>query len=529
MSRLLRSGAVISAMTMVSRVLGLARDAIIFHYFTAGGPLDAFFVAFRVPNLLRRMVAEGAFSLAFVPVLAEYKESRSREDLEELLNHVAGTLTLILFAITLVGMVAAPFLATLFAPGFLLGTDSVGAETSKHALTSHLLLITFPYIFFISLSAFASSILNTFQKFAVPAFTPVLLNVVLISAAIFGAPYFKQPVEALAWGVIGGGIAQLAFQIPSLIKLGLLPKPSFKRGHAGVKKIMKLMAPALLGSSVAQINILINTAIASMLAAGSISWLYASDRFVELPLAIIGVAIGVVILPKLSADHVKVKGEAFSETLDWAIRIGLLVALPAMVGLMLLAKPILATVLQNGANGWNLVEMASMSLVTYSFGLPAFILVKVLAPGFYSRQDTKTPVRIGIIAIICNIILSALIVYPWVKMEIMGPHAGLALATALAGYINAGMLYYQLKRQKIYKVKHSNGKRWRKDMFRILVALSAMAMVIWLINPIDLWWQKTHLIPKVLYLLALVASAITTYFASLFLLGVRKHHLSPDY
>ena len=479
MSRMLRSGAIISAMTMISRVLGLARDAIIFNYFPAGGALDAFFVAFRIPNLLRRMVAEGAFSLAFIPVLSEYKESRSREDLQNLLNHVAGTLSMVLFGITVLGMILAPILATIFAPGFLLDAKPVGKDVSQHALTSQLLLITFPYIFFISLSAFVSAILNTFQKFAVPAFTPVLLNIVLISAAIWGAPFFAEPVKALAWGVIIGGIAQLAFQLPALFRLGLLPKPCFKRGHLGVKKIMKLMAPALLGSSVAQINILINTAIASMLAVGSISWLYASDRFVELPLAIIGVAIGVVILPKLSGDHVKAQGEAFSGTLDWAIRTSMLVALPAMIGLMMLAKPILATVLNNGVNDWTLVEMASMSLITYSFGLPAFILVKVLAPGFYSRQDTKTPVRIGVIAMLSNITLSALIVYPWYKMGIIGPHAGLALSTALAGYINAGLLFYQLKKQKIYQGNLLINKGKTKGFLRIIVAIMLMIVVIW--------------------------------------------------
>lgn len=525
MSRLFRSGAIISAMTMISRVLGLARDAIIFHYFTAGGALDAFFVAFRVPNLLRRMVAEGAFSLAFVPVLAEYKESKSSEDLQKLLDHVAGTLSLVLLGITLLGMVLAPVLATIFAPGFSLGSDLVGSDQAKHELTSSLLLITFPYIFFISLSAFASAILNTFHKFAVPAFTPVLLNIVLISAAVWAAPYFNQPVYALAWGVVLGGIAQLAFQLPSLIKLGLLPKPNFKRGHDGVKKIMKLMAPALLGSSVAQINILINTAIASLLAAGSISWLYASDRFVELPLAIIGVAIGVVILPKLSADHVNSKAEDFSKTLGWAIRVGLLVAMPAMVGLMLLAKPILATVLANGVNDWSLVEMASMSLITYSFGLPAFIMVKVLAPGFYSRQDTKTPVRIGIISIACNIILSALIVYPWVRMNIIGPHAGLALATALAGYINAGLLFYHLKKQMIYKPLRDNNRNFLKGLLRIFLATFLMAAALWFFNPTDDWWRDALLWPKIGSLLSLVASAVITYFAALFVMGVRKRDI----
>lgn len=522
MSRLLRSGAIISAMTMVSRVLGLARDAIIFQYFPAGGALDAFFVAFRIPNLLRRMVAEGAFSLAFVPVLSEYKESRSPEDLQKLLNHVAGTLSLVLFAITILGMILAPLLATIFAPGFILGSAAHIKDTSQHELTANLLLITFPYIFFISLSAFVSAILNTFQKFAVPAFTPVLLNIVLISSAIWWAPQFDEPVKALAWGVIIGGFAQLIFQLPALFKLGLLPKPNFKRGHEGVKRIMKLMVPALLGSSVAQINILINTAIASMLAAGSISWLYASDRFVELPLAIIGVAIGVVILPKLSADHVKSQGKAFSETLDWAVKVGILVALPSMVGLILLAKPILATVYKNGVNDWSLVEMAGMSLVTYSFGLPAFILVKVLAPGFYSRQDTRTPVKIGIIAMGSNIIMSGLIVYPWYTMGYIGPHAGLALSTALAGYINAGMLFYQLKKQNIYHHQKNTNKIWIKDLSRIFVGILAMVAILLFLNPADSWWQVAGLGQKILKLSILVCLAAISYFVVLFSLGLRK-------
>ncbi len=525
MSRLLRSSAVISAMTMVSRVLGLARDAIIFNYFPAGGALDAFFVAFRIPNLLRRMVAEGAFSLAFVPVLSEYKESKSPEDLQKLLNHVAGTLSLILLAITVVGMIAAPLLAMVFAPGFLIGAASE-VNTEQHALTSSLLLITFPYIFLISLSAFVGAILNTFQKFAVPAFTPVLLNVVLIAAAIWGAPLFDEPVTALAWGVVIGGFAQLLFQIPSLIKLGLLPKPNFSRGHEGVKRIMKLMLPTLLGSSVAQINILINTAIASLLAVGSISWLYASDRFVELPLAIIGVAIGVVILPKLSGDHVKSEGKAFSETLDWAVRIGLLMALPAMVGLILLAKPILSTVLGNGVNGWQLVEMAGLSLSAYALGLPAFILVKVLAPGFYSRQDTATPVKIGLIAVVSNIVLSALIVYPWYQLGYVGPHAGLALATALAGYINAGLLFYQLKKQAVFHTV--SARLWLKDMGRIVLSVTVMGLLIFWLSPADTWWQAAGLASKVGHLIALIVLALMTYFSLLFVMGVRKQHLLPE-
>jgi len=273
---------------------------------------------------------------------------------------------------------------------------------------------------------------------------------------------------------------------------------------------------------VAQINILINTAIASMLAAGSISWLYASDRFVELPLAIIGVAIGVVILPKLSGDHVKAQGKAFSDTLDWAVKVGILVALPAMTGLILLAKPILATVYKNGVNDWSLVEMASMSLVTYSLGLPAFILVKVLAPGFYSRQDTRTPVRIGIIAMLSNIVMSGLIVYPWYSMGYIGPHAGLALSTALAGYINAGMLFYQLKKQKIYHHQANTNKIWIKDLSRILVAIIVMIAILMWLNPDNNWWQVAGLAQKIIKLLTLVGLAGVSYFSVLLALGLRK-------
>lgn len=510
MSRLLRSGAVISAMTMVSRVLGLLRDMIVARYFPVDGATDAFYVAFRIPNLLRRLFAEGAFSLAFVPVLSEYKERQDRETLKDLLDHVAGYLGLILLVITVIGVVAAPVVMWIFAPGF----DS--KPNARPDLAVDMLRITFPYILFISLTAFISGILNTFHKFAIPALTPALLNVVMISAAIWGAPYFDEPVLALAWGVFFAGLAQLLFQLPTLARLGLLPRFRIKGKHEGVSRIMRLMVPTLFGSSVAQLNLLINTLLASFLAVGSISWLYYSDRFVELPLAIVGVALGTVILPKLSSDHAKADAMQFRHTMDWALRMGLLVSLPATLGLMLLAKPILATVMMHGAYEWSDVQMSALSLTTYSSGLSAFILVKVLAPGFYSRQDTKTPVKIGMISIFSNMVLNMVIVLPWHFSGMPGPHAGLALATALAGYVNAGLLFYNLHKQEIFDPE----KGWSNFLTKIALACVVMGALLWFVSPSDSWWQTADVWEKILWLTGLIVLALVSYFATLRLSGM---------
>lgn len=515
MSGLLRSGAVVGAMTMISRVLGLIRDVVFANYFLIGGAMDAFMAAFRIPNLMRRLFAEGAFSLAFIPVLAEYKATRSEADLKRLIDHVAGTLGTIVLVITVIGILIAPWIIMTITPGFATNVNA------RPELAASLLRITFPYILFISLSALFSGILNTFKQFAVPAFTPVLLNVVLIGCAIWLAPYFEEPVEALAWGVFLGGIAQLLFQIPALMKLGLFPRFSLARGHKGVKKIMKLMVPALFGSSVMQVNLIINTAIASLLGTGFMTWLYFSDRFVELPLALIGVAMGVVILPKLAGNHAKEETKAFSATLGWAARLALLAALPAMVGLMLLATPIIATVLDNGVNGWHDVEMSSMSLITYASGLPAFILVKVLVPGFYSRQDTKTPVKIGIIAVFANILLSFCIVYPWYQLGYAAPHAGLALATALAGYVNAGLLIYTLKKQRIYQSQAGNVKH----LVQVVVATLIMGVCIGWFIPADSWWQQSGIWQKLSMLLGLIAASMVIYGVALLMVGVKPKRL----
>ncbi|QTR47021.1 murein biosynthesis integral membrane protein MurJ [Thiothrix litoralis] len=510
MSRLLRSSAVISAMTMISRVLGLLRDMIVARYFPVDGATDAFYVAFRIPNLLRRLFAEGAFSLAFVPVLSEYKTKQDQATLKDLIDHVAGYLALILLVITVIGVVAAPVVMWVFAPGF---GDKPNARPD---LAVEMLRITFPYILFISLTAFVSGILNTFHKFAIPALTPALLNVVMIAAAVWGAPYFKEPVLVLAWGVFFAGIAQLVFQLPTLTRLGLLPRFRIRRKHEGVSRIMKLMLPTLFGSSIAQLNLLINTLLASFLAVGSISWLYYSDRFVELPLAIVGVALGTVILPKLSSDHAKADATQFQHTMDWALRLGLLISLPATLGLILLAKPILATVMMHGAFEWKDVQMSSLSLMTYAVGLSGFILVKVLAPGFYSRQDTKTPVKIGIISILANMALNVVIVLPWYFSGTPGAHAGLALATALAGYVNAGLLFYNLHKQQIFDPE----KGWSVFLSKIGLACVVMGGLVGLVSPNDLWWQTSAVSLKVSWLTGLMVLALGSYFATLRLLGM---------
>ena len=519
MSRLLRSGAIFSAMTMISRVLGLVRDAVFARYFPVDGAYEAFLVAFRIPNLLRRLVAEGAFSLAFVPVLSEYKKKRTPEELKDLIDHVAGTLGVILLVISVIGIIASPLIISGFAAGF------EGKAGARPELAVDLLRITFPYILFISLSALIAGILNTFHHFAIPSLTPVLLNIVLIASAIWAAPLFADPVTALAWGVLLGGIVQLAFQLPFVHRLGLLPKPKFKRGHKGVKKIMKLMAPAIVGSSAAQINLLLNTFIASFLAVGSMGWLYYSDRFVELPLALFGVAIGTVILPKLSQDYADsnaAQGESgFSKTLDWAMRLGMLIALPATVGLVILAMPILATVIGYGAFTWQDVQMSTLSLMTYALGLPAFILVKILAPGFYSRQDTKTPVKIGLIAIAANMLLNVAIVLPWFMGGYAGAHAGLALSTALAAYINAGLLLYLLRKKAIFHMQ----KGWMLYLAKILLATGLMAGAMIFLIPNPSWWQQAEALDKVLWLFGLILLALTSFFASLYVLRLNVRQL----
>jgi len=501
-------------MTLLSRVLGLVRDIIFAAFFGASGGTDAFFVAFKIPNFMRRLFAEGAFSQSFVPVFSEYKETRSREALQDLIDHVAGTLGGILLFISAIGSLAAPLLVVLFAPGFI-------DEPERYQLTSEMLTITFPYIFFIALTAFAGGILNSYSQFAVPAFTPVLLNICLIGATVWASPYFEQPIMALAWGVAIAGLSQLLFQFPFLLKLHLMPRPRYRKQHEGVKQITQLMIPAIIGSSVAQINLLLDTIIASFLIAGSVSWLYYSDRLVEFPLGIFGIALATVILPSLSKQHARQSAEAFSHTLDWALKLVMLIALPATIGLFLLSGPLLATLFNYGEFNLHDAEMASMSLMAYAVGLPAFIFIKILAPGYYARQDTKTPVRIAIKAMISNMFLNVLFVVPMVLMEMEGPHTGLALATSASAYLNAWLLYRGLRQQAIY----TPGPGWKPLWFYITGAnLAMMVFLLYFLPPLTSWnaWNLTD---RISTLLGFVTIAATIYFIVIFLLGFRPKQL----
>ena len=500
---LFRSTAVVSGMTMISRVLGFVRDMVIARIFGAGAETDAFFVAFKIPNFLRRLFAEGAFSQAFVPVLAEYKEQKTPEETRALIADVMGTLGTILAIVTVLGVLAAPVIIMIFAPGFY-------GEETRYELTVDLLRYTFPYIFFISLTAFAGSILNTYGRFAIPAFTPVLLNISLIAVALLWAPSLDQPIYALAFGVFIAGAAQLLFQLPFLMRLGLLPMPRWGWKRPGVRKISKLMLPAIFGSSVAQINLLFDTLIASFLVAGSVSWLYYSDRLMEFPLGVFGIALATVILPTLSKQHAAADTQTFSQTLDWALRWVLIIGTPAALGLAFLASPMLTTLFQYGAFTGDDVRMATQSLMAYSMGLLGFILIKVLAPGYFARQDTKTPVKIGVIAMVANMVFNVIFVFPLA-------HAGLALATSLSAFLNAYLLYRGLRKDGIYQP----GSHWGLLLFRILCASSAMIAVLWFLCADNAQWLAWPAWERVWRLGMLVFAGAAAYFAVLLALGER--------
>ncbi|WP_028492471.1 murein biosynthesis integral membrane protein MurJ [Thioalkalivibrio sp. ALE19] len=513
MNRLFRSTAVVSGMTMISRIMGYLRDMVLAVTFGASAATDAFFVAFRIPNFLRRLFAEGAFNQAFVPVFAEFREKRGREALRDLLDHTAGALLGAVAIVTLLGILAAPALIWIFAPG-------LAQEAGRQDLAADMLRITFPYLLFISLTAMAAGILNSIGRFAVPAFTPVFLNLALIAAALWLAPMFAEPVVALAWGVFIAGALQLAFQIPFLWRAGLLPRPRFRRAHEGVRRIVKLMLPAILGTSVVQINLLVDTLIASFLVAGSISWLYFGDRFVELPLALFGIAIGTVILPRLAKQFNEERPEAFGRTLDWALRTAMLVALPAMAGLVVLAVPILATLIQYQEFTPHDTHMTALALAAYSLGLPGFILIKVLAPGFFARQDTKTPVRIAIIAMLWNMLLNGLFVLPWYLSGVPGAHAGLALATSASAYINAGLLYRGLVREGIYRP----GPALRRLRYGLPVALAVMVAVLVVLSPALDAWTDWSIPERGTALTGLIAAGVASLGVTLWLAGLRPRH-----
>ena len=506
---LLGSSFVVSMGTMLSRVLGLARDVVLANLLGAAPNADAFFVAFKIPNFLRRLFAEGAFAQAFVPVLTETREQGSHDAVKALVNRVAGVLGGSLFVLTALAMVMAPWVALIFAPGF-------SRDVAKLALTADLIVWTFPYLFFISLTGFCGAILNTYGRFAVPAYTPVLLNLSLIAAAVFWAPTMPEPALGLAMGVMLAGVLQLLFQLPSLHALKLTPKPVWDTQDAGVRKILMLMVPALFGVSVSQINLLFDTVLASLLPNGSVAWLYYSDRLTELPLGVFAIAIATVILPALSALNTRAAADEFSQTLTWAVRNVLLIAVPATVALWLLAEPILTALFQYGAFTTNDVTMAAASLRAYTLGLGAFMLIKVLAPGYYARQDMKTPVKIGIVAMVSNMVLNVLFVFPLMWYFDMG-HVGLALATSASAWINAALLYRGLRRGGI----PLTGVFDIRYMVRLLVAVTVMAGVIYVSVPDLRDWFAADMSWRVTRLLMIVTAGAVSFAGVLALLGLR--------
>jgi putative peptidoglycan lipid II flippase len=506
---LLRSGFIVSAMTMLSRVLGLARDVVFAHTIGAQSGADAFFVAFKIPNFLRRLFAEGAFAQAFVPVLSEYREKGTREAVQGLIDRVCGCLGITLLGLTLLVVVASPVVTTIFAPGFW-------SDPGKFDLAQQMLRVTFPYLLLISLTGFAGAILNSYDRFAVPAFTPVLLNVCLITSAVYVSPQFDPPALALAWGVLAAGMVQLAFQIPFLYKLRLLPSPKVDFKDKGVRRVLLLMAPAIFGVSVSQINLLLDTVLASFLPTGSISWLYYSDRLVELPLGTIAIAIGTVILPGLSRQHVAEDSSKFSATMDWALRWILLVSIPAALALFILAEPILSTLFEYGKTTNRDIEMSALSLKAYSLGLMAFMLIKVLAPGYFSRQDTKTPVKIGIIAMGMNMLFNIVFVIPLHFIWQIG-HVGLAIATSLSAFVNAGLLYRGLKKSGVYQLSAG----WGVYLMRLLGANIAMAVVLVMAFQFIGDWSVLTVSERILSTALTCAAGFVAYVLVLFILGLR--------
>ncbi len=496
-------------MTMISRVFGLARDMVIAYFFGAVAGADAFFLAFRIPNFFRRLFAEGAFSQAFVPVLSEYRTKRTEEDVQDLVNKVSGSLGVSLVMLTMLGVLGAEVVISIFAAGYLYHD-----EVSKFQLATDMLRLTFPYLFLISMTAFSGAILNTFGRFAVPSFTPVLLNISLILCAILLRPHLSEPVMALAWGVLIAGVAQLTFQLPFLAAENILPRPKVDFKDDGVKRILALMLPAIFGVSVSQINLLVDTLLASFLPTGSLSWLYYSDRLLELPLALFGITIATVILPGLSREHAEASPKEFSATLNWSAKVVFLFGVPASLALVVLSEELIATLFFQGQMTERDVTMAGLSLAAYGVGLLGHMLVKVLAPGYFARQDTRTPVRYGIIALVSNIVLNLILVWHL-------KHVGLALATSLSAFINAGLLYFGLRKDEVFRIEPG----WTKFLVQILVAVTIMyACLFFLVPSMEVWLTEGLWLRLTRMLLICLAGAVT-YAAALYVTGLNPRQL----
>jgi len=501
--KLFKSTSLVSLMTLLSRVMGFVRDVVYAQIFGAGAEFDAFVIALKIPNFLRRLFAEGAFSQAFVPILTEVKVKHSHESALQFVGRVAGVLGLVVMVFVALAEVLAPVLIRVFAPGFAVGS-------ARYDMATHMLRITFPYLWLITMVAFAGAILNTCRRFGVFAFAPVLLNVVLIALAWWWAPHTAHPIYTLSWGVVIGGVVQLAMMIPFLIRENLLPRPRWGFADPTVRRVMKLMIPALFGVSVAQLSLLIDNVFASFLPPGSISWLYYSDRLTYLPLGVIGVALATVIMPTLARHHQQKDDKTYSRTIDWALQLLLFIGVPSAVGLLVLAGPILATLIQHGAFNADDVVQTQKSLMAFSVGLPAFMLVKNLASAFYSRQNIKTPVKVAAVAMAVNLVFNLILIWPL-------RHAGLALSTSIAAWFNAGFLYYFLRRRGIYQPQI----QWVGPIAKLLLANLVMGLLLLgLAGPIAQWVQWS-VGTRIWHLLVMILAGVGSYLIILGLLGVR--------
>ena len=504
---LVRSTSLVSVMTFISRMVGFVRDMVIANFFGAQAGMDAFFVAFRIPNFMRRLFAEGAFSQAFVPVLAEYQKTRPPDEVRTFIARISGHLTAVLTLVTVVGIIAAPVIIFLFAPGF--NQHGLRAE-----LATEMLRITFPFLMLVSLTAMAGAVLNTYGYFGVPAFTPVLLNLCMIVAAVALCPHLSRPVVGLAWGVLIAGIAQLLFQLPFLKHHRLLVRPRLVKNDPGVTKVLKLMIPALFGVSIAQLNLMVDSIFASFLQVGSVSWLYYTDRLADFPLGVFGVAIATVILPHLSRRHAEQNTKHYSQALDWALRSILLIGIPSGIGLSLYSMPLISSCFAYGQFNVPDIIQTQRSLITLGLGVPAFMMVKVLASGFYAQQDIKTPVKVGVWSMVTNTVLCALLVSVF-------QHAGLTLASALAGYVNCGCLLFILVKRRVFIP--SSG--WIKYSMQLVAANSALIVYLYcMTGTVDYWLSFSGVMRLSLVCLQVLAAAVI-YLLVLGVCGVRLAHL----
>jgi putative peptidoglycan lipid II flippase len=502
-------------MTLLSRITGLVREMVYAQFFGAGALMDAFLVAIKIPNFLRRLFAEGSFSQGFVPVISEYRHKKSHEETKELVAGVAGTLGTVVFVITVVGVLAAPILVLMFAPGFR-GTGG------RYEQAVEMLRFTFPYLFFVSLTALFGGVLNSYGRFLIPAATQVLMNVVMIVFTAWFAVGADNPGLVMSIGVFVSGLVQVAFQLPAVASLGLLSWPRWRPALDGVRRIGQLMLPGIFGSSMAQVSLLLDTLVASFLVTGSIAWLYFADRLMEFPLGVFSIALATVILPGLSAHHAKASKEHFAQTLDWALRVTVLLATPAAVAMLVFAGPLTATIFGHGEFSPYDVQMTSYALMTYSFGMVGMSLVKVLAPGYFARQDTRTPVRVGLISLAVAMGLNVVVVLPAAKLGFPAPHALLAISTSVAAAVNTALLWRGLWKAGVY----TPSPGWAKLLTRIAVSNALMAAVIWWMSGDLQSWLAVGAMERVWRCALCVAAGAAVYFASLYALGMRYRHLA---